>query len=480
MKLKPANPFRDEQGALGIAPAASSSVGRANKPWKVVIVGGGFGGLSAAKHLKSGSVDVTLIDRRNYHLFQPLLYQVATGSLSPGEIAYPLRAVLSRQKNARVWLGTVADIDPDSKRVFLSDGAVIPYDSLIVAAGSETSYYGHNQWQKCAPGLKSIEEATAIRHKILYAFEVAERICDPVQRRAWLTFVIVGAGPTGVELSGAIAEIARQTLKKDFRSIHPDEAQIILLDGAPRILMPFAEDLSDKASRSLAKLGVQVNCGTMVKHVDEGGLTIESNQRTDSIAAKTVIWARGITASPLGRILAGRTRAETDRGGRIKVKPDLTVPNYPDIYVIGDLAAAMDPNGKPLPGLAQVAMQGGTYAAKAILRKVKGQPQLRPFHYLDKGSLAVIGRAAAVADVFGLRISGFLAWIVWAFIHLMYLVTFQSRLLVFFQWAIQDLTFNRSARLITGAVPSDFNFNEELSELRTAPEIKAEPTPRSV
>jgi NADH dehydrogenase len=480
MKLKPANPFRNEQGALGIAPAASSSVGRANKPWKVVIVGGGFGGLSAAKHLKSGSVDVTLIDRRNYHLFQPLLYQVATGSLSPGEIAYPLRGVLSRQKNARVWLGTVADIDPDSKRVFLSDGAVIPYDSLVIAAGSETSYYGHNEWQECAPGLKSIEEATAIRHKILYAFEVAERICDPVQRRAWLTFVIVGAGPTGVELSGAIAEIARQTLKKDFRSIHPDEAQIILLDGAPRVLMPFAEDLSNKASRSLAKLGVQVNCGTTVKHVDEAGLTIESGQRTHSIAAKTVIWAGGITASPLGRILAGRTRVETDRGGRIKVKPDLTVPNYPDIYVIGDLAAAMDPNGKPLPGLAQVAMQGGTYAAKAILRKVKGQPQLRPFHYFDKGSLAVIGRAAAVADVFGLRISGFLAWIVWAFIHLMYLVTFQSRLLVFFQWAIQDVTFNRSARLITGAVPSDFNFNEELSELRSAPEIKTEPTPTSV
>jgi NADH dehydrogenase len=480
MTLKAANPFRNEQGALGIAPAAVSSVSRANKPWKVVIVGGGFGGLSAAKRLESGSVDVTLIDRRNYHLFQPLLYQVATGSLSPGEIAYPLRGVLSRQKNARVWLGTVADIDPDSKRVFLSDGAVIPYDSLVIAAGSETSYYGHNEWQECAPGLKSIEEATAIRHKILYAFEVAERICDPVQRRAWLTFVIVGAGPTGVELSGAIAEIARQTLKKDFRSIHPDEAQIILLDGAPRVLMPFAEDLSNKASRSLAKLGVQVNCGTTVKHVDEAGLTIESGQRTHSIAAKTVIWAGGITASPLGRILAGRTRVETDRGGRIKVKPDLTVPNYPDIYVIGDLAAAMDPNGKPLPGLAQVAMQGGTYAAKAILRKVKGQPQLRPFHYFDKGSLAVIGRAAAVADVFGLRISGFLAWIVWAFIHLMYLVTFQSRLLVFFQWAIQDVTFNRSARLITGAVPSDFNFNEELSELRSAPEIKTEPTPTSV
>src|ERR1700746_2241924 len=222
MTLKAANPFRNEHGALGIAPAASSSVGRANKPWKVVIVGGGFGGLSAAKHLKSGSVDVTLIDRRNYHLFQPLLYQVATGSLSPGEIAYPLRGVLSRQKNVRVWLCSVGGLDSDSKRVFLSDGAFVPYDSLIVAAGSETSYYGHDRWQKCAPGLKSIEEATVIRHKILYAFEVAERVCDPAQRRAWLTFVIVGAGPTGVELSGAIAEIALQTLKNDFRSIHPE------------------------------------------------------------------------------------------------------------------------------------------------------------------------------------------------------------------------------------------------------------------
>src|ERR1700746_2867058 len=293
MTLKAANPFRNEQRALGIAPAAGSSVSRANKPWKVVIVGGGFGGLSAAKRLEAGSGDATLIARRNYALFQPLLYQVATGSLSPGEIAYPLRGMLSRQKNARVWLGTVADTDPDSKRVFLSDGAVIPYDSLIVAAGSETSYYGHTEWQKCAPGLKSIKKAPPIRHKILYAFEVAERICDPVQRSAWLTFVIVGAGPTGVELSGAIAEIARQTLKKDFRSIHPDEAQIILLDGAPRILMPFAEDLSDKASRSLAKLGVQVNCGTMVKHVDEAGLTIESNQRRDSIAGKPQIWGGG-------------------------------------------------------------------------------------------------------------------------------------------------------------------------------------------
>jgi NADH dehydrogenase len=441
---------------------------------KVVIIGGGFGGLSAAQHLNSNLVDVTLIDRRNYHLFQPLLYQVATGSLSAGEVASPLRGVLSRQKNTRVWLGTVVDIDPDCKRVFLADGTILPYDSLIVAAGSQTSYFGHNEWQQWAPGMKSVEEATAIRHKILYAFEVAERLSDPKQRSAWLTFVIVGAGPTGVELSGAIAEIARQTLKNDFRSINPAEAQIILLDGAPRVLMPFPDDLAEKASRSLAKLGVEVRCGAMVKRVDKEGLTIDSGGQTDSIAAKTVVWAGGITASPLGKILASHTKAETDRGGRVKVRPDLTIPGYPDIYVIGDLASAMDEKGKPLPGVAQVAMQGGTYAAKAIMRKLKGQSELPPFHYFDKGTLAVIGRADAVADVFGVRLSGLIAWLVWAFIHIMYLVNFQSRILVFIQWAIQDLTFSRGARLITGAAPTDFNFTQELSEMRSGRESKPE------
>ena len=441
---------------------------------KVVIIGGGFGGLSAAQHLNSNLVDVTLIDRRNYHLFQPLLYQVATGSLSPGEIASPLRSVLSRQKNTRVWLGTIVDVDPDAKRVILADGTIVPYDSLIVAAGSETSHFGHNDWQQWAPGLKSIEEATTIRHKILYAFEVAERLSDPKERRAWLTFVIVGAGATGVELSGAIAEIARQTLKNDFRSINPEEAQIILMDGAPRALMSFSEDLSEKATRSLAKLGVQVRCGAMVKHINEQGLAIESEKGADSIVAKTVVWAGGITASPLGKILARRTNAETDKGGRVKVKPDLTIPNYPDIYVIGDLASAMDEKGNILPGLAQVAMQGGAYAAKAILRKVKGQQELPPFQYFDKGSLAVIGRAAAVADVFGAHLSGLIAWLVWVFIHLMYLVNFQSRVLVFTQWAIQDLTFSRGARLITGAAPTDFNFTQGLSGMRSEREIKPE------
>jgi len=366
------------------------------------------------------------------------------------------------------------DVDPESKRVFLEDGAILPYDSLIVAAGSQTSYFGHDEWQEWASGMKSIDEATTIRHKILYAFEVAERISDPVQRRAWLTFVIVGAGPTGVEMAGAIGEIARQTLKNDFRSIHPQEAHIILLDGSPRVLMSFPEDLADKASRSLRKLGVEVKSGAMVKHVDKEGLTIEHDRQTDSIAAKTVIWAGGITASPLGKILASRTKAETDKGGRVKVKPDLTIPNYPDIYVIGDLASATDAHGRALPGLAQVAMQGGSYAAKAILRRVKGQPELAPFRYFDKGTLAEIGRWAAVADVFGVHLSGFVAWLVWALIHLMYLVTFQSRFLVFIQWAIQDLTFNRGARLITGVAPTDFNFNQEISGLRSVPEAKPE------
>jgi NADH dehydrogenase len=451
----------------------------------VVIVGGGFGGLSAAQHLKSDLVDVTLVDRRNYHLFQPLLYQVATGSLSPGEISAPLRSVLSKQKNSRVWLGTVVDVDPESKHVVLEDGAILPYDSLIVASGSQTSYFGHNEWQAWAAGMKSIEEATTIRHKILYAFEVAERVAagagapnsDPEQRRAWLAFVIVGGGPTGVELAGAIGEIARQTLKNDFRSIHPQEARIILLNAAPRLLVSFPQDLAEKATRLLGRLGVEVRCGAMVQHVDKDGLTVESDGRTDSIAAKTVIWAGGVMASPLGKILATRTEAEIDRGGRVKVRPDLTIPHYPDIYVIGDLASGMDAGGKPLPGLAQVAMQGGSYAAKSILRRVKGQPELAPFRYFDKGSLAVIGRAAAVADVFGRHISGFPAWLVWALIHIMYLVNFQSRLLVFVQWAIQDLTFSRGARLITGIAPTDFNFDQEVADLRIKAGLQPESEP---
>jgi NADH:ubiquinone reductase (H+-translocating) len=430
---------------------------------KVIIVGGGFGGLSAAQALKFAPVDVTLIDRRNYHLFQPLLYQVATGSLSAGEIAAPIRGVLGRQKNTRVWLGEVEDIDPAAKRVLLADGASLEYDFLIVAAGSRTSYYGHDEWQKWAPGLKSVEEALTLRHKILYAFEIAERMPDAAQRRAWLTFTIIGAGPTGVELSGAIAEIARQTLRHDFRSIDPEDAQIILLDASPRVLMAFPEDLAAKAVLSLAKLGVQIKMGAMVHELTRDGISYQSNGSTQTLSTKTVIWAGGVTVSPLAKTLAQRTGAETDRSGRIKVGPDLAIPNFPDIFVVGDMAFSIDKHGKPLQGVAQVAMQGGTYAAKAIVRKVKGQPQPAPFSYFDKGNIAVIGRAAAVANAFGVHLWGLPAWIVWAFIHLAYIVEFQSRLLVFMQWAIQDVTFNRGSRLITGVAPTDFNFNSAVA-----------------
>jgi NADH:ubiquinone reductase (H+-translocating) len=431
--------------------------------WKVVIVGGGFGGLLAAQAFKSADVDVTLIDLRNYHLFQPLLYQVATGSLSPGEIAAPLRSVLSRQKNVRVLLGKVVDVDPVAKLVLLEDGESFPYDSLIVAAGSQSSYYGHDSWREWAPSLKSVEEATIVRHKILYAFEVAERIPDAEQRRAWLTFVVVGAGATGVEVSGAIAEIARQTLKNDFRSINPGEAQIILMDGASRVLPTFPEDLSQNAARLLQKLGVQIRTGLMVKDVDKDGVMIESGGGVTRLEAKTVLWAGGVSGTSLSKTLAQRTNAETNPGGQIKVGPQLTIAGFPDIYVVGDLALSIDVHGKPLPGVAQVAIQEGTYAAKAILRKMEGKKDPAPFKYFDKGNLAVIGRWAAVADAFGVHLSGFIAWFIWAFIHLFYIVQFQSRILVFVQWALQDLTFSRGARLITWKAATDVTFAKEPS-----------------
>jgi NADH:ubiquinone reductase (H+-translocating) len=430
----------------------------------VVIIGGGFAGLSAARALRSAPVNVIVVDRRNYHLFQPLLYQVATGSLSAGEVAAPLRGILGRQRNTRVLLGQMVDLDPKGKRVLLADGASLEYDALIIAVGSQTSYFGNDAWKEWAPGLKSIDEAVTVRHKILYAFEVAERIPDPVQRQAWLTFVIVGAGPTGVELAGAIGEIARQTLREEFRSIHPDEARIILLDGLPRVLMPFPEDLAAKARRSLERLGIEVQTGTMVKDVDRDGLTVEGGGHSNRIEAHTVIWAGGVTMPPVAKTIAGRTQAETDRAGRIKVNPDLTIPGYSEIYVTGDLAALAGADGKPLPGVAQVAMQQGAYAAKAIGRQARGEERsLPPFAYFDKGTLAVIGRGSAVANLFGLHVSGLPAWLVWAFIHVLYLVGFESRVIVFIKWALQALTFNRSARLITGAAATDFDFSQAIN-----------------
>jgi NADH dehydrogenase len=436
---------------------------------QVVVIGGGFGGLSAAQALKRAPVDVTLIDRRNFHLFQPLLYQVATGSLSPGEISAPLRGVLSKQKNTRVLLGDAVDVNPEANSILLADGAIVQYDFLIVAAGAQSSYYGHEEWREWAPSLKSIEEATEIRHKILYAFEVAERISDPVARASWLNFVIVGAGATGVELAGAIGEIARQTLRNDFRSIRPEEAQIILIDGAPRVLMPFPEELSCKATKALTELGVQVRTGVMVKRIDREGVTIAQGSAEMRLDAATVIWAGGVAAPPIGRALAKSAGAETDKSGRIKVGPDLTLPRFRNIFVIGDLAICLDDSGKPLPGVAQVAMQGGAYAAESIVKRIKAEEEQPPFKYFDKGSLAVIGRASAVANAFGVKLSGLPAWLVWAFIHLMYIVEFRNRVLVFIQWAFQDLTFSRGARLITGTTTTDFNFNKEIAAQRAEP-----------
>jgi NADH:ubiquinone reductase (H+-translocating) len=418
---------------------------------RVLILGGGFSGLNAAQKLKHAPVEVTLIDRRNFHLFQPLLYQVATGSLSPGEIAAPLRGILSRQKNTQVLMGEAVDIDPDAKRVILRDGAAFEYDSLIVATGSKTSYYGNEGWRDWAPSLKTVEEATVIRHKILSAFEHAERAGSAAEARAWLTFVIVGAGATGLELAGALAEIANETLRHDFRRINPTEARIIIVEGGDRVLTAYPPDLSAKAQKLVEKLGVEVRKGVMVTDVDETGVTYKQGNVVGKFAAKTVLWAGGVVVTAFGRKLAERTHAETDKTGRIKVNPDLTVPNYPDIFVTGDLATVKGKDGKPLPGVAQVAMQGGAYVAGAIRKRLEGKKDIAPFHYFDKGDMAVIGRASAVANIFGLHVSGLPAWLIWLFIHLMYIVEFQSRVVVFIQWGFEYLTFSRGARLITGS-----------------------------
>jgi NADH dehydrogenase len=437
---------------------------------RVVILGGGFGGLSAAQRLGSTNLDVTLIDRRNFHLFQPLMYQVATGSLSPGEIAAPLRSVLNRHKNIRVLLGEADDVDPGRHQVILKDGATVEYDSLIVATGADTSYFGHDEWKQWAPSPKSIEEGTEIRHKIFFAFEAAERSSNPQQIRTWLTFVIVGAGATGLELAGALAEIARETLRHDFRSIRPQEARIVLMDAAPRVLPGYPEDLSAKAARLIERLGVEIMTGAAVRGIDGESVTYERNETkgqngskdpllqgslVERIATRTVLWAGGITATAFGRRVAERTHAESDKSGRIKVKPDLTIPAAPDIYVVGDLALAFRPDGRPLPGVAQVAIQQGAYAAKAIKARARGAATVPAFRYFDIGDMAVIGRAAAVANIFGIHLWGLPAWIIWLLVHLMNLVEFQSRILVFVQWGFLYLTYSRGARLITGSAKGE-------------------------
>ena len=418
---------------------------------RVVILGGGFGGLGAALKLRHAPVDVTLIDRCNYHLFQPLLYQVATGSLSPANISSPLRNILKRQKNTRVLLAEATNIDVRNRRVVLSDGAV-EYDTLVVATGSSHQYFGHEEWEKYAPGLKTIEDATDMRRRILLAFETAERETDPEKLRALMTFVIVGGGPTGVELAGALAEIANDTLKRDFRSIDPSQARIILIEGGDRILPAYPPKLSAAARRMVEGLGVTVRTGALVTNVQKESVTVRTGDASEIIATRTILWAAGVLASPLGNAIARDTGAPADKMGRVIVEPDLTVPEHPEIFVIGDLANFSHQGDKPLPGVAQPAIQEGDYVARTIIRRLRGE-RIEPFRYFDKGNLAVIGRGAAVADLNWLRLSGLPAWLIWIFVHLLYIVEFQNRMLIFVQWAWFYFNYDRSARLITGKNP---------------------------
>ncbi len=415
---------------------------------RIVIIGGGFGGLAAAIGLKKANADITLIDRKNYHLFQPLLYQVATGSLSAGDIASPLRAVLYKQKNTRVLLAEVVDFDTDKKRVILEDG-VVPYDTLIVSAGSSHHYFGHDEWETIAPGLKTVEDATDIRKRIFYAFETAERETDPERIQALLTFIIIGGGPTGVELAGAVAEIARDTLKNEFRRIDPSKARIFLVEGLDRILNTYDDSLSQKARESLEKLGVTVITGSMVTDINDCEITLGKGDNKETILCETVLWAAGVKSSPLGNKLAKRLLLETDKAGRIRVNEYLKIENYDDIFVIGDMAIALDKNGEPLPGIAAVARQQGAYLAKLISARIKNK-QYRPFRYRNYGIMATIGRSAAVADFHWIKLSGWLGWVSWLFIHLMYIVEFENRVLVLVQWAWNYFTRARSNRLILG------------------------------
>jgi NADH:ubiquinone reductase (H+-translocating) len=418
---------------------------------RVVILGGGFGGLSVARKLKNAPVDVTLIDRCNYHLFQPLLYQVATGSLSPANITGPLRVVLKNNKNTAVLLGEAVNIDAANRRVILSDG-VVEYDTLVVATGSSHQYFGHDEWAKFAPGLKTIEDATDMRARILLAFEAAERERDPEKLRAWMTFVIVGGGPTGAELAGALGEIANDTLRHDFRHIDPSEARIILVEGADRVLPTYPPNLSEAARKMLVRLSVTVRTGALVTDVKEHSVTIKDGDRTEIIPTRTILWAAGVLASPLGRMMEQAAGAKIDKAGRVIVEPDMTIAGHPELFVIGDLSNFSHQTGKPLPGVAQPAIQQGHYVGKAIERRLRGET-VQPFHYFDKGNLATIGRGAAVADLNWVRLVGWPAWMIWIFVHLMYIVEFQNRLLVFLQWSWLYFTFDRSARLITGKNP---------------------------
>jgi NADH dehydrogenase len=413
---------------------------------RVVIIGGGFGGLEAAKHLGNKPVGVTLIDRTNYHLFQPLLYQVATAALSPADIAAPIRGVLSKYENIEVVLAEAQEVDLGARVVWTPDRP-FQYDYLIVATGSRHSYFGHDEWEKLAPGLKSLEDAVEIRRRILMAFEFAEKTNDPEARAAAMNFVIIGGGPTGVEMAGAIAEIARETLAKDFRHIDPSTARVILVEGDKRVLSGYPEDLSASAQKQLEELGVEVITGTHATNLTENGLEVAGR----FIPSRVKIWAAGNAASFVGKTLG----VPVDRAGRVIVENDLTVPGHPEVQVIGDLAHFNEKDGKTLPGVSPVAIQQGRHAARNILRMIEGgKPQ--PFHYWDKGSMATIGRNRAVADLNFVHFSGLLAWLTWLFVHILYLVGFRNRLAVLFQWAWAYVTFNKGARLITR------NFQAEL------------------
>lgn len=414
---------------------------------KVVVVGGGFGGLYAARAMTSSALQVTLVDRRNFHLFQPLLYQVATGGLSPANIAAPLRNLLRRR--ARVLMAEVVDFDLPGRRVLLADGE-LPFDSLIVAAGAEFNYFGHDDWRPLAPGLKSIEDATDIRARLLTAFEMAERTTDAAERRRWLTFVIAGGGATGVELAGALADLARYTMRHDFRSIDPAEAKIILVEGRERLLTTFPEDLSAHTADTLRRLGVTIRTGTMVAEVRPREVVLKHGDQMETLPAATVLWTAGVRTAGIAGRLAEAAGAETDRMGRIVVQPDLTIAGQTNVFVVGDMAHLAHEGDEPLPGVAPVAMQQGRYAAQVIQRRVSGKAPPPPFHYHDRGNMAVIGRSAAVADLHWTHVWGFPAWLTWLFIHLLYLAQFQNRLLVLIQWAWNYVTRSRSARLITG------------------------------
>jgi NADH:quinone reductase (non-electrogenic) len=420
------------------------SAARTDTRPSIVIVGAGFGGLVAARALRKVAAKVTVIDRRNYHLFQPLLYQVATAGLSPADIASPIRSILRDQANAEVLMARVTGVDRARREVMIEDnGRRIRYDYLIVAAGARHAYFGHDEWAAVAPGLKKIDDATAIRHRILVAFEKAETATDPEERRRLLTFVIVGGGPTGVEMAGAIAELAKKTLVKDFRTIDPASARVILVEGGPRVLLAFPEDLSAKALRSLEKLGVEVLTNTPVELCDADGV-VSTGRR---IEARTILWAAGVQAAPAAKWL----QAEKDRAGRVKVDADLSVPGEPDIFVVGDNAAVMQASGQPVPGVAPAAKQMGDYVARVIAGRIAGKPVSEPFRYRNYGNFATIGRHAAVADFGWLKLSGYPAWLLWGAAHIYFLIGFRNRLAVMLDWLWAYVTFQRGVRLITGS-----------------------------